>query len=174
MPVRNLSVREKEIVANFVKKRKPTFKAVERMSWEINSFLRHEPNIEKRLKAYGADPIEMLRRRTIDVRLSKNRDPKYGCYQASSVLFYVLREIGLKPRLTRYLVDGKYPHTTVIVKIGESIYEIDTLKEISRKLGQKELDEFKALRKKRQFKFITPQSISYDEFKQQIKTKTLF
>jgi hypothetical protein len=147
MPIRKKVVRvkkrkvkkvsnSKKIVNEFSKNYSKSIDGIKKMSIDLYSFLSPSNSNKEHANAYNNYSVErILRERRIPVLFRVGKDfkfkPKWGCYTLSRIMFACLKEMGLKPKLVRYFVNGggplvaqkkvvvekRLPHTSVFFSI---------------------------------------------------------
>ena len=151
MPVRKKAKLRTNSIREFVSNRRPTLLGVKKLMKSIEGMIVSAETRVDIIKGYKMTPKQMIEKGKIPVLFAgvkgANREPVYGCYQMSSVLCTALKEMGLRPKMTRYFISGT-PHSTVFFRLNGKLYEADPFYNSQIHLVDKfRMDQIKELRK---------------------------
>ena len=125
---------ERSPIQKLVHRKKPVEKDIGVLIKSIQKMVTEAKNSADVRDGYTKTPEQMVGEGKIKVIYSESnarigKNPMYGCYQMSSVLFSALKEMGLSPKMTRFFVAGS-PHTTVLFRLNGKLYEADPFESI--------------------------------------------
>jgi len=164
---------DRQVMQNFVAKRRPTLIGVKKLMKTIWGMVVPAQTRADIINGYKLTPEQIMRKGKIPV-LFKGNEPRYGCYQMSSVLYSALKELGLRPRMTRFFVSTGVPHTTIIFSLNGRLYEADTFygSQLNR-VDDVRLKQIKEAQRLKKFKFIKPGQYTKAMYDRERKTGNL-
>ncbi|MBT4870557.1 MAG: hypothetical protein HON47_03220 [Candidatus Diapherotrites archaeon] len=174
MPKRKIVAKvltNKQAVQNFVAKRRPTLLGVKKLMKTVEGMLVPAQTRTDVLNGYNLTPEQMIKKGKIPVIFFNGKEPKYGCYQMCSVMYAALKEMGLKPKMTRYFISNHVPHSTILFSLNGKIYEADPFynSQLNR-VDKTRLEQIKELKKMKKFRFIKPGDYTKPKYDKERKT----
>jgi hypothetical protein len=148
---------------------KPDIAGVFELMKKINKIIVKAKSSEEIRTAYNSPAHEFLKKNQIAVQF-KNGVKLNGCYQQSQVLYFALKQLGMKPKLSRFIFKER-PHTTVFFKYKGVLFEADTLLQQISPILEERISKIKKDSKEGKFRFIKPGELTYSDFERQKKEK---
>ena len=100
----------------------------------------------------------------------KNSNTYYIIVHSKLIVEY-FKEMGLKPKMTRYFISNHVPHSTILFSLNGKIYEADPFynSQLNR-VDKTRLEQIKELKKMKKFRFIKPGDYTKPKYDKERKT----
>ncbi len=177
-------------LTEFVSKYPATPEGIKKAALKLYTFLSPAKSKAEFHDAYNGWGVErILKEKRIPVLFAPGSTgkmrPKWGCYTMCRLMFSTLQEMGLKPKMARYFLDGKgplkiqkvvknpgatRPHTSVFFTHRGQLYNVDPFFPSLpvHKVSDKEMATLRELQKTDRFFFVKPGQIPFEEFEEEM------
>jgi hypothetical protein len=167
-------IKNNQVIKEFIGKKDLSLLKVKRLMQKINKMFIPAKNRQEAKEAYGLMPDKQILRNKIPV-FYLGEKPMFGCYQANSILYSCLHEIGLKPKLIRYFpINNGISHTEVYFKYNNTWYNADVFNNLRlKKVSESSIKDIQKNIKNKKALLIRPGDYTYEMFLKEKKTKKL-